>query len=401
MKNLLNKKILLIICGGISAYKSLETIRLFKKNGAEIKTILTASAKEFVTPLSVASLSQGKVYSDLFSVENETEMDHIALSRWADVIVISPATANTISKLAQGTSDDLASTVVLASNKNIYLAPAMNVRMWEHPSTKKNLNKLKEFGYKIIGPEIGDMACGEYGEGKMSDPEIISNEINDYFFNLKKNKKFKALVTAGPTIEYIDPVRFITNKSSGKQGYEIAKSLSKKGFDTTLISGPTKLSISQDIKLIKVETTDEMLVATQKNLPTDVAIFSAAVADYKINKKYKNKIKKQNSFNLNLEKNVDILNYVSNHNSMRPNLVVGFAAETNDVEKNAEEKLNNKNCDWIIANDVSSKEIGFDSDFNEVTIHYKSKDKKKEKLVYKKKSEISDEIVDRIIDQLN
>ena len=401
MKNLLNKKILLIICGGISAYKSLETIRLFKKNGAEIKTILTASAKEFVTPLSVASLSQGKVYSDLFSVENETEMDHIALSRWADVIVISPATANTISKLAQGTSDDLASTVVLASNKNIYLAPAMNVRMWEHPSTKKNLNKMKEFGYKIIGPEIGDMACGEYGEGKMSDPEIISTEINDYFFNLKKNKKFKALVTAGPTIEYIDPVRFITNKSSGKQGYEIAKSLSKKGFDTTLISGPTKLSISQDIKLIKVETTDEMLVATQKNLPTDVAIFSAAVADYKINKKYKNKIKKQNSFNLNLEKNVDILNYVSNHNSMRPNLVVGFAAETNDVEKNAEEKLNNKNCDWIIANDVSSKEIGFDSDFNEVTIHYKSKDKKKEKLVYKKKSEISDEIVDRIIDQLN
>tara|TARA_B100001173_G_scaffold143533_1_gene124637 strand:- start:1617 stop:2822 length:1206 start_codon:yes stop_codon:yes gene_type:complete len=401
MKNLLNKKILLIICGGISAYKSLETIRLFKKNDAEIKTILTASAKEFVTPLSITSLSQGKVYSDLFSVENETEMDHIALSRWADVIVIAPATANTISKLAQGTSDDLASTVVLASNKNVYIAPAMNVRMWEHQSTKQNLNKLKEFGYKIIGPEIGDMACGEYGEGKMSEPEIISNEIDGYFFNLKKNKKFKALVTAGPTNEYIDPVRFITNKSSGKQGYEIAKSLSKKGFDTTLISGPTKLNISEDIKLIKVETADEMLVATQKNLPTDVAIFSAAVADYKINKKYKNKIKKQDSFSLNLEKNVDIVNYVSNHNSMRPNLVVGFAAETNDIEKNAEEKLNNKNCDWIIANDVSKKNIGFNSDFNEVTIHYKNKDIKKEKLTYKKKSKISDEIVDRIIDQLN
>tara|TARA_B100001175_G_scaffold166747_1_gene141339 strand:+ start:381 stop:1586 length:1206 start_codon:yes stop_codon:yes gene_type:complete len=401
MKNLLNKKILLIICGGISAYKSLETIRLFKKNDAEIKTILTASAKKFVTPLSITSLSQGKVYSDLFSVENETEMDHIALSRWADVIVIAPATANTISKLAQGTSDDLASTVVLASNKNVYIAPAMNVRMWEHQSTKQNLNKLKEFGYKIIGPEIGDMACGEYGEGKMSEPEIISNEIDGYFFNLKKNKKFKALVTAGPTNEYIDPVRFITNKSSGKQGYEIAKSLSKKGFDTTLISGPTKLNISEDIKLIKVETADEMLVATQKNLPTDVAIFSAAVADYKINKKYKNKIKKQDSFSLNLEKNVDIVNYVSNHNSMRPNLVVGFAAETNDIEKNAEEKLNNKNCDWIIANDVSKKNIGFNSDFNEVTIHYKNKDIKKEKLTYKKKSKISDEIVDRIIDQLN
>ena len=399
MKNLMNKKILYIICGGISAYKSLETIRLFKRNGAQIKTILTNSAKEFITPLSVASLSQGKVYSDLFSVENETEMDHIALSRWADVILIAPATANTISKLAQGTTDDLASTVVLASNKEVYLAPAMNVRMWDHLSTKQNLKKLINFGYKLIGPEIGEMACGEYGEGKMSEPDKISNEINNYFLNLKKNKKLKALVTAGPTNEYIDPVRFITNKSSGKQGYEIAKSLSKKGFDTTLISGPTNLKIEDDIKLIEVETADEMLLETQKNLPANVAVFSAAVADFKINKKYKYKIKKQDSLNLNLEKNVDILSYVSNHNSMRPELVIGFAAETDNLENNAETKLNNKNCDWIIANDISNKKIGFNSDFNEVTIHYK--DKNKEKLVYKKKSEISDEIVDRIINQLN
>ena len=399
MKNLKDKKILYIICGGISAYKSLETIRLFKKNGAQIKTILTNSAKEFITPLSVASLSQGKVYSDLFSVENETEMDHIALSRWADVILIAPATANTISKLAQGTTDDLASTVVLASNKEIYLAPAMNVRMWEHQSTKQNLKKLVSYGYKLIGPEIGEMACGEYGEGKMSEPNKISNEINNYFLNLKNSKKLKALVTAGPTNEYIDPVRFITNKSSGKQGYEIAKSLSKKGFDTTLISGPTNLKIEDDIKLIEVETADEMLLETQKNLPANVAVFSAAVADFKINKKYKYKIKKQDSLNLNLEKNVDILNYVSNHNSMRPELVIGFAAETDNLENNAETKLNNKNCDWIIANDISNKKIGFNSDFNEVTIHYK--DKNKEKLVYKKKSEISDEIVDRIINQLN
>ena len=399
MKNLIDKKILYIICGGISAYKSLETIRLFKKNGAQIKTILTNSAKEFITPLSVASLSQGKVYSDLFSVEDETEMDHIALSRWADVILIAPATANTISKLAQGTTDDLASTVVLASNKEVYLAPAMNVRMWEHLSTKQNIKKLINFGYKLIGPEIGEMACGEYGEGKMSEPDKISNEINNYFLNLKKNKKLKALVTAGPTNEYIDPVRFITNKSSGKQGYEIAKSLSKKGFDTTLISGPTNLKIEDDIKLIEVETADEMLLETQKNLPTNVAVFSAAVADFKINKKYKYKIKKQDSLNLNLEKNVDILSYVSNHNSMRPELVIGFAAETDNLENNAKTKLNNKNCDWIIANDISNKKIGFNSDFNEVTIHYK--DKNKEKLVYKKKSEISDEIVDRIINQLN
>ena len=399
MKNLMDKKILYIICGGISAYKSLETIRLFKKNGAEIKTILTNSAKEFITPLSVASLSQGKVYSDLFSIENETEMDHIALSRWADVILIAPATANTISKLAQGTTDDLASTVVLASNKEIYLAPAMNVRMWEHQSTKQNLKKLINYGYKLIGPEIGEMACGEYGEGKMSDPDKISNEINNYFSNLKKNKKLKALVTAGPTNEYIDPVRFITNKSSGKQGYEIAKSLSKKGFDTTLISGPTNLKVEDNIKLIEVETADEMLLETQKNLPANVAVFSAAVADFKINKKYKYKIKKQESLNLNLEKNVDILSYVSNHNSMRPELVIGFAAETDNIENNAETKLNNKNCDWIIANDVSNKKIGFNSDFYEVTIHYS--DKNKEKLAYKKKSEISDEIVDRIINQLN
>ena len=372
MKNLLNKKILFIICGGISAYKSLETIRLFKKNGADIKTILTTSAKEFVTPLSITSLSQGKVYSDLFSVENETEMDHISLSRWADIIVVAPATANTISKLAQGTTDDLASTVVLASDKDIILAPAMNVRMWEHPTTKTNIKKLKEFGYKLIGPEVGDMACGEYGEGKMSDPSIIAEEIGKYFLTQKNNKKFKALVTAGPTNEYIDPVRFITNKSSGKQGYELAKSLSKKGFDTTLISGPTNLEITKDINLIKVETADEMLVATQENLPVDVAIFSAAVADFKINKKYENKIKKQENLNLNLEKNVDILHYVSNHNSMRPELVIGFAAETNQIDKNAEEKLNKKNCDWIISNDVSNKDIGFNSDYNEVCLLYTS-----------------------------
>ena len=401
MKNVLNKKILLIICGGISAYKSLETIRLFKKNGAEIKTILTNSAKEFITPLSVASLSQGKVYSELFDVENETEMDHIALSRWADIILIAPATANTISKLAQGTTDDLASTVVLASDKDIYLAPAMNVRMWEHQSTKQNLKKLKSFGYKIIGPEIGEMACGEYGEGKMSDPITISSEIDNYFLKQKSNKKLKAIVTAGPTNEYIDPVRFLTNKSSGKQGYEIAKSLSKKGFDTTLISGPTSLSIDEDIKLIKVETADQMLVATQENLPADVAIFSAAVADFKINKKFKNKIKKQDYLKLNLEKNVDILSYVSNHNSMRPNLVIGFAAETDEIELNAKEKLKNKNCDWIISNDVSNRKIGFDSDYNEVTIHYRNQDIKPESLSYKKKSKISDEIVDRIIYQLN
>jgi phosphopantothenoylcysteine decarboxylase/phosphopantothenate--cysteine ligase len=400
MNNLLQRKILIIICGGISAYKSLELIRLLKKQGAEIKTILTKSAKEFVTPLSVASLSQEKVYDDLFSAENEAEMDHISLSRWADVILVAPVTANTISKLSAGSSDDLASTVILASDKDIFLAPAMNVRMWEHPSTKQNLNKLKSYGYKVIGPEVGDMACGEFGEGKMTEPKDIFQTIASYFGELKKNQKLKALVTAGPTNEYIDPVRFISNKSSGKQGYALARSLAKRGFQTTLISGPTNLQIDNNINLIKVETADEMFKATQKSLPADVAIFSAAVADFKVKEKTNKKIKKQDYLHLDLEKNIDILNYVSKHNSLRPKLVIGFAAETNDIQKNAQKKLIEKNCDWIVANDVSNNSIGFNSDFNEVSIFYKNNKIKNEKLTIKKKSEISEEIIDRVIEQL-
>ena len=401
MNNLSERKILLIICGGISAYKSLELIRLFKKQGAKVKTILTKSSKKFVTPLSVASLSQEKVYDDLFNAENEAEMDHISLSRWADVILVAPATANTISKLSTGSSNDLASTVILASDKDIFLTPAMNVRMWEHVSTKENLNKLKSYGYKIIGPEIGNMACGEFGEGKMTEPKDIFQTIEAYFNNLKKNQKLKALVTAGPTNEYIDPVRFITNKSSGKQGYALAESLAKRGFQTTLISGPTNLKIDSNINLIKVETADEMLKATQESLPADVAIFSAAVADFKVTDKKNEKIKKKDSLHLELEKNIDILDYISKHNSLRPKLVIGFAAETNDIQENAQKKLIEKNCDWIIANDVSNKSIGFESNFNEVSIFYKDKEIKNEKLNMKKKSEISEEIIDRVIEQLN
>jgi len=399
MNNFNNKKILLIICGGISAYKSLEIIRLLKKKGVVIKTILTQNGAKFITPLSITSLSQSKVYQDLFSIEDEAEMDHISLSRWADLILIAPATANTISKLANGNSDDLASTVALASNKKIFIAPAMNVRMWDHQSTRQNIIKLKDYNYRLIGPEIGDMACGEYGEGKMSEPRQIINELENYFKNLKKNNKLKAIVTAGPTNEYIDPVRFISNKSSGKQGYEIAKSLSKKGFDTTLISGPTNLEINDDINLIKVETAEEMFQATLNSLPADVAVFSAAVGDYKAKKIAEIKIKKQDKINIELEKNVDILNYVSNHNSLRPKLVIGFAAETDNLENYANKKLNEKNCDWIIANDVSNKEIGFDSNFNEVSIF--SKNNKPDKLKYKPKSEISEELVEKIIDHLN
>ena len=385
-----NKKILLIICGGISAYKSLELIRLFKKNGARVKTILTKNAKEFVTPLSISSLSQEKVYDDIFSAENEAEMDHISLSRWADAVLVAPITANTISKVASGNAEDLASTVLLASNKQIFLAPAMNVRMWEHPSTKENILKLKSFGYKIIGPEIGDMACGEYGEGKMTEPNEIVNTLKNYFSNLDKNKKLKALVTAGPTNEYIDPVRFITNKSSGKQGYEIAKCLRDNGFDTTLISGKTNIKPLDGVNFVSVETAEEMFKESLNNLPTDVAIFSAAVSDFKVKNYKSTKIKKNEEFNLELEKNIDILNHISNHNSLRPKITIGFAAETNNLSTNAKEKLNEKNCDWVIANDVSDQTIGFESDFNKISIFYK--DKPEENFEKMSKSLVAEEL---------
>jgi len=399
MNSLSNKKILMVICGGISAYKCLEIIRGLKKNNVQVKTILTKSAKEFVTPLSISSLSQEKVYEDMFNVENESEMDHIALSRWADLILIAPATANTISKLSYGLADDLASTVILASDKDIYLAPAMNVRMWEHPLTKENLNKLKNYGYKIIGPEIGDMACGEFGKGKMTEPNEIIKEIRSYFSIKEKNKKFKALVTAGPTREYIDPVRFITNKSSGKQGYEIAKSFRDNGFETTLISGETNLEPVTGVNFIKVETAKEMYNETINNLPTDVAIFSAAVSDFKV-KRYKNeKLKKKENLNLDLIKNIDILANVSKHNSLRPRLTIGFAAETSNLIKNSLKKLNEKNCDWIVANDISDKSIGFDSEENKVSIFYKNNTS--ETLDKMNKSLIAKELVNRVIEKLN
>jgi len=393
------KKILLIICGGIAAYKSLEIIRLLKKKGAFVKTILTKNAKKFVTPLSVVSLSQEKVYSDLFDYKNESEMDHISLSRWSDLLLIAPATANTISKLSYGLADDLAATVTLASNKQVFLAPAMNVRMWEHQSNKDNIKKLKSFGYKLIGPNIGDMACGEYGEGKMSEPSEILNLLEDHFKGLTNLKKKRALVTAGPTQEFLDPVRYITNRSSGKQGYEIANSLNKNGFDTTLISGPSSQIADDGINLIKVKTAEDMFRETISNLPVDVAVFSAAVGDWKMKKYSKDKIKKIDNIVINLEKNIDILNNISNHNSLRPKLVIGFAAETENVHSSAKKKLLDKNCDWIIANDVSDETIGFESNENAVTIFYKNEEE--EDIKKTTKAHLANQIVDRILNHLN
>jgi len=399
MNKLNNKKVLLIICGGIAAYKSLELIRILRKNNNKIKTVLTKSGKEFVTPLSITSLSNEKVYTDIFDYKNESEIDHISLSRWADVILIAPATANTISKISNGLADDLASTLVLASNKKIFIAPAMNVRMWEHKTNKENIKRLNEFGYGFIGPEIGDMACGEYGEGKMSEPEKIFDSLDKYFKNVEDNKRKKVLVTAGPTRENIDPVRFISNYSSGKQGYEIARAFSENGFETTLITGPTNLKIPENVRCIKVISGDQMLNETIKNLPVDIAVFTAAVSDFKIKSYSDNKIKKTENLELSLEKNIDILSYISKHNSLRPKIVIGFSAETNDLEINSLKKLNSKNCDWIVANDVSKKDIGFNADDNEVSIFYKNKSS--EKISKMNKSLIANELVKRVSQEFN
>ena len=403
MSYLKNKKILLIITGGIAAYKSFELIRLLKNNGSEIKTVLTKSGKEFVTPLSITSLTQNKVYEELFDSNSEAEMDHITLSRWCDIILIAPATANSISKFSYGNAEDLASTLVLASDKKVILVPAMNVRMWMHQATQENVSKLLNYGYLCVGPEIGEMACGEYGEGKMSEPTKIIEFLNNFFSGQKtiSKKKLKAIVTSGPTKEYIDPIRYISNNSSGKQGYEIAKSLIKNGIETTLISGPTNLPDPKNLKLIKVQTGEEMYEETKKNLPVDIAVCAAAVGDFKISRFQKTKIKKQDKINLELEKNRDILNFLSTHNSLRPNLVIGFAAETNNIIENAEAKISKKHCDWIIANDVSKSEIGFDSNFNEVSIIYKDKNKKNELISKRNKSEIAEEITKRILANFN
>ena len=367
-----NKKILLIIGGGISAYKSLDLIRLLKKNNFEIKTVLTKSGKEFVTPLSLISLSGGKVYEDLFDKKNESEIDHISLSRWADIILVVPATANLISKLSQGKAEDLATTIMLASNKDILLAPAMNVRMWSHRATQENFKKLLSYGYKFLGPTEGEMACGEFGKGKMLSPKKIFNEIKKYFYkkDIVKNKKFKALVTTGPTREYLDPVRYISNESSGKQGYEIALALKKRGINTTLIAGPSNLQLEKGLKIIKVKTADEMFKKVKNNLPVDVVVCTAAVSDFKPLSSKENKIKKKSNKKENIifENTVDILNYIGKNNRYRPKLVIGFSAETENLIKNSKSKLKNKNADWIIANDVSKKDIGFNKDYNAVTI---------------------------------
>jgi len=399
--SLQNKKMLLIIGGGISAYKALDLVRLLVKNNVEVKTILTKSGKKFVTPLSITSLSNNKVFEDIFDVDNEKEIDHISLSRWADLVLIIPTTANMMAKLSAGKAEDLATTVVLASNKDVLLVPAMNVRMWLHKATQKNLRNLLDFGYKFIGPVNGEMACGEYGEGKMSSPRQIFSYLQDYFNNkdLVTKKKISALVTTGPTREYIDPVRYISNESSGKQGYEIALALSKLGVSTTLVAGPSSLSFSKDLNVKKITNGEEMMLAVQKLLPVDIAVCAAAVTDFKPKNVSNQKIKKNtNKFNvLNLEKNKDILEFLGKNNKLRPRILVGFSAETENLIENSINKLNQKYCDMIIANDVSKKETGFNVDYNKISII--EKDGKIEHLPRNKKSYIASKIAKKIIDK--
>ena len=397
--SLKNKKILLIIGGGISAYKSLDLIRLLQRKGSNVKVVLTKSGKKFVTSLSISSLSKNRVFEEIFDEKTTGKIDHIALSRWADLVLVLPATANFMSKLSKGAADDLASTIILASNKDIFLVPAMNVRMWLHKATQKNLNNLFDYGYKFIGPENGEMACGEYGKGKMSSPRQILSFLERFFKkkDLLKKKKINAIVTTGPTKEHIDPVRFISNESSGKQGYEIALELSRLGINTTLISGPTKINYSKDIKIKKVVSGKEMLEAVKKKLPTHIAVCAAAVSDFRPANFNKNKIKKDNGPNeLKIEKNPDILSYLGTNNRFKPKILVGFSAETKDIMKNSLKKMNEKYCDIMIANDVSKKEFGFDSDFNEVIIV--DKKGKSQKIKKSSKKFVASLIAKKIVD---
>ena len=396
-----NKKILIIIGGGISAYKSLDLIRLLKKNDAEVKTILTRGGKEFVTPLSITALTKNKTFEDIFDINTESEIDHIALSRWSDIIIVLPTTANFMTKLSIGKAEDLATTVLLASNKDILLVPAMNVRMWLHKATQNNLKILQDYGYRFVGPEKGEMACGEYGDGKMSSPRQILSYLKKYFNqkDLVKSKNLKALVTTGPTKEYIDPVRYISNESSGKQGFEIALALNRLGVKTKLISGPSKLVPPKEIEIVNIVSAVEMMNEVKKSLPVDIAVCAAAVSDFKPRVKQKNKIKK-NNFNdiLKLEKNPDILDYLSKTNKMRPKIVVGFSAETENIISNSILKLKEKYCDLIVSNDVSSKNSGFNSEYNKVSIMDK---KGKIKSISKnKKSYIADKIAKIILDKI-
>lgn len=394
----MKKNILLIITGSIAAYKSLELISLLRKNGVGVRCVLTKAGAEFVTPLSLAALTENAVYDDLWSLKDEAEMGHIRLSREADLLVVTPASANIIAKMAAGFADDLASAVLLASNKPILLAPAMNTQMWNNAATKRNIKQLQVDGVKIIEPESGTLACGEVGVGKLADVEAIFQTIlsslTTYHLPLTT---FKAIVTAGATYEAIDPVRFIGNRSSGKQGYAIAEELARAGAEVTLVSGVSSLADIAGVKMLRVTSALEMLEAVEAELPTDIGVFTAAVSDFRPKNPAKSKFKKTNASSvpeIELVQNPDILKTIATGKN-RPKLLIGFAAETENLLENAKTKLVNKSCDFIIANDVAGGK-GFDIDENQVVVVGKNITETWKKM---SKQEVAKKLVEKIIEE--
>jgi len=365
---LTGKRVLLIVSGGIAAYKSLELIRRLREKGAKVRCILTKAGAEFVTPLSLAALSEDKVYGELFSLTDEAEMGHIQLSRDADLLVVAPATANILAKMAQGRADDLATTALLATDKPVLVAPAMNVRMWEHAATQSNIAALKQRGILTVGPNEGDMACGEFGFGRLAEPQEILAAIEAVLDAPRPLSGLRALVTSGPTHEPIDPVRYIANRSSGKQGHAIATALARHGAETTLVSGPSSLPDPAGLKTLHVETAEEMLAACRAALPVEIAVCAAAVADWRAATAAQQKLKKNGGAPsaLELAQNPDILAELSQGGANRPALVIGFAAETENIVEQGRAKLARKGCDWILANDVAPGTGTFGGDDNRI-----------------------------------
>lgn len=368
----MSSRILLIIAGGIAAYKSLEVIRRIRDHGVDVRCILTEAGSAFVTPLSVASLSGDKLFTDLFSLTDEAEMGHIQLSRDADLVVVAPATADLIGKMANGLADDLASTALMATDKPVLIAPAMNPEMWQHPATRRNIQQLQEDGIRLVGPNRGDMACGETGFGRMAEPdEIVAAVMGALGSPAGPLAGKRALVTSGPTVEAIDPVRFLSNHSSGKQGHAVAAALQRAGAAVTLVSGPVAVPDPDFVQVVKVASATDMLDACERALPVDVAVCVAAVSDWRPAGHEAQKIKKREGEappSIALIENPDILKTLSRPGAKRPHLVVGFAAETQNVEENARRKLVTKGCDWIVANNVSAEQNTFGNVHNTVQL---------------------------------
>ena len=404
---LAGKRILLIVGGGIAAYKCLELIRRLREREASVRVIMTEAAKQFVTPLSLASLSGDKVYDDMFDLTDETEIGHIQLSRDADILMVAPATADLMAKMASGQCSDLATTCLLATDKPVMIAPAMNVRMWEHAATRRNLATLRADGVHVVGPNEGDMACGEYGPGRMAEPQEIADALSDVLGSPLADLEGPRLhgktilITAGPTYEPIDPVRYIANRSSGKQGYAIGAEAAKLGARVIIISGPTRLMPPPGAEVIPVETAEEMLQAVKDELPVDVGIFAAAVSDWRTASQADQKIKKDGSGevpSLELTENPDILATIAHAKKDRPGLVVGFAAETENVIENAQKKLKKKGCDWVVANDVSPDTGVMGGDEN--TVHLVTSNGV-EDWPLMDKSDVAARLMERVCDELD